>query len=128
MSHEQNQSCIEACKTCAEMCDSCVAASRYDPNPQMMSRCNALCMDCAAMCRLAASYLSRDSEFIDLICQDCAEVCSTCAEECLKHPMSHCRDCAIACNECAEECLKMGTTPLQPSSLRDGVVAMGASM
>lgn len=126
MSSEIHQACIEACKTCAEKCDACLDALRDDPNPQMMSRCTSLCMDCASMCRLAIAYMARDSEFIDLICQDCAEVCSICAEECMKYPMEHCQACGSACNECAEECLRMGTGPLRPGTLVGRSSGMGA--
>ncbi|HYG12622.1 MAG TPA: four-helix bundle copper-binding protein [Methylophilaceae bacterium] len=56
--------------------------------------------------------MRRQSEFIDLICQDCAEVCEQCAEECARHEQGHCQQCADACRKCAEECLRMGTSPV----------------
>lgn len=127
MFREPYQACIEACKTCAKACDMCVAESRHDPNSQLLSRCKVLCMDCAAMCRLAAGYMARESEFIDLVCQDCAEVCAGCAEECLKHPMDYCQDCAAACHACEDACLKMGTAPFRPVSVYDSAYSMGAS-
>jgi hypothetical protein len=72
-----------------------------------MARCIALDMDCAAICRLAAGYMSRDSEFAKQLCQLCAQVCQTCGEECAKHRMDHCQACAQACKQCAEECRRM---------------------
>lgn len=120
MAHKQYSACIEACISCAEACDRCITASRDDPNPSMLTRCNTLCMDCAAMCRLTSSYMAHDSEFIDLICQDCAEVCEVCAEECMKFQSEHHRQCTDACHKCMEECLKMGTVPFKPSSLMTG--------
>jgi hypothetical protein len=65
-------------------------------------------MDCADFCRLTASFVARGSDFVELVCQDCAEICTACAEECEKHASTHCRQCAEACRKCAEECLKVG--------------------
>lgn len=122
MAHKQYSDCIEACLSCAEACDRCVEASRNDPNPAMLTRCNALCMDCAAMCRLTVGYMTRDSEFVDLICQDCAEICESCVEECMRFQDQDeaYRQCTDACHKCMEECLKMGTMPFKPSSLMNG--------
>jgi hypothetical protein len=121
MTHEQNQSCIDACKACADACDRCIQALRDDPSPALMTRCHALCLDSAAICRLAAGFMAYESEFVDLICQDCAEICKTCAEECSQFASrDYCRKCAEACSACAEECLKVGTAPLRPTYLLDG--------
>jgi len=120
MAYEQYSACIEACTFCAEVCDSCMSAARNDPNHPVMTRCNSLCMDCAAICRMTAGFMSRDSEFIDLICQDCAEICEACMDESMKFDTEYCRDCAKACRKCMGECLKMGTMPFKPSSLMNG--------
>ena len=109
MSTPLYQSCIDACITCADACTRCAAACKAEPNHEMLARCMALDKDCAEFCRLAAAFLARDSEFIDLICQDCAEICDACAEECSGHDMEHCQQCAEACRQCAEECLLLGT-------------------
>jgi hypothetical protein len=74
----------------------------------MMRTCVELDMDCADFCRLTATFIGRDSDFIELVCQDCAEICTACAEECEKHDAEHCRQCAETCRRCAEECLKVG--------------------
>lgn len=107
-SHDHYQSCIDACVACAEACDHCAEACERE-DPKMMARCISLNRDCAAMCRLAADFMVRNSEFVDLICQDCAEICEVCSDECATHDQEHCQDCAEACLKCAEECLKMGT-------------------
>jgi hypothetical protein len=73
-----------------------------------MARCIQLDIDCAAICRLAAGYMARGSEFAGAICEVCAEVCDVCAQECAKHSkMEHCRQCAEACKRSAEECRRM---------------------
>ncbi|OYY48754.1 MAG: four-helix bundle copper-binding protein [Methylophilales bacterium 28-44-11] len=107
MAHEQNQSCINACNDCADHCDYCASACLNEGNVNEMVRCISLDIDCAAICRLAAGYMARDSEFAMELCQVCAIVCEACAEECDKHSAEHCKDCAEACRKCAEECRNM---------------------
>ena len=107
MAHEMNKACIEACNACADACDHCATACLMEQHVQSMIRCIALDMDCAAICRLAAGYMSRGSEFAKALCGQCAEVCQACGDECAKHPMEHCRACADACRRCAQECLRM---------------------
>lgn len=109
MSHDQFRSCIEACNECAIACSHCSSACLQEPDPKSMARCIALDIDCAEICRLAAAYMSRGSEFAGAICGVCAEVCDACATECEKHEMDHCKVCAEACRRCAEECRRMST-------------------
>ena len=107
MDTKRYRSCIEACNTCADACDYCAAASLLEDDVKMMAACIALDMDCAAICRMGASYMSRDSRFAVELCQLCAKVCEACAEECVRHPYEHCKACAKACRRCAEECERM---------------------
>ena len=107
MAHAQHGTCIEACNECANACDHCAVACLGEPDPKSMARCIALDLDCAALCRLAASYMARDSESAGALCSLCADVCESCAAECEKHDMQHCRDCAASCRRCAEECRRM---------------------
>jgi hypothetical protein len=107
MAHAQYATCIEACNACAAACDHCAAACLAEENPKPMARCIALDMDCAQVCRMASSYMARDSEFAAAICAMCADVCEACGAECEKHAMDHCRECAAACRRCAEECRRM---------------------
>lgn len=109
MAHTQYASCIEACNTCADACDHCAAACLEEADPKPMARCIALDIDCAALCRLAASYMARGSELAGQMCGFCADVCEACGAECEKHDMQHCRECAAACRRCAEECRRMAT-------------------
>jgi hypothetical protein len=73
----------------------------------MMAKCIALDMDCAAICRLAAGFMARGSDFASQLCQLCATVCDACGGECAKHEHQHCQDCAVACKRCADECRRM---------------------
>lgn len=107
MTQQQFESCIEACNTCADACDFCASSCLKEDDVKMMARCIALDMDCAQICRMAAAYMARGSEFADLLCQACVEICDACAEECAKHQMSHCQECAQACRRCADACRAM---------------------
>ena len=108
MAHEHYTTCIEACNSCADACDHCASACLAEANPKPMARCIALDMDCAAICRMAAGFMARDSEFAESLCTLCAEICDACGAECEKHEMQRCQDCAKACRRCAEECRAMG--------------------
>jgi len=102
------QSCIEACLKCAATCDGCAAACLNEKgHVEMMARCISLDIECAAICRTAAQFMSLDSEHANSLCQLCADVCNACATECEKHEMDHCRECAKVCRQCAEECSSM---------------------
>lgn len=114
MPHQQFQSCIDACHNCALACDHCAVACLDEKDVTMLARCIRLDLDCASICRLAASYMARGSELSGMICEACAEVCDLCAQECEKHSsMDHCRECAQACRRCAEECRRMASTQPQ---------------
>ncbi len=82
MAHEQFQSCIDECYSCAAACDHCAASCLFEQDVQKMAKCIRLDLDCAQMCRLAASYMGRGSEFASPVCNACAEICDACGEEC----------------------------------------------
>ena len=107
MAHQTYQSCVAACNACADACDHCSTACLHEDEVKKVTRCIALDMDCAAICRLASSFMSRDSDFAKPLCKLCAEICQACGDECAKHPMRHCQDCAKACHRCAAECTSM---------------------
>jgi len=106
------RACIDACNLCVGACDRGAAACLAAPNVQELNRSIALAIDCAAICRLAAGFMSRDSEFALLVCAACAEVCDACARECEGQArMEHCQQCGAACRRCAEECRRVGVVP-----------------
>ncbi|MDO9635493.1 MAG: four-helix bundle copper-binding protein, partial [Thiobacillus sp.] len=94
MPHTEFASCIEACNDCAVACDRCAAACLQEPDPKPMARCIALDIDCAALCRLAAGFMARGSEFAQAVCALCAQICETCGAECSQHPHELCQACA----------------------------------
>jgi hypothetical protein len=105
--HVQYQTCIESCKKAVAACLACIKACKSEGHSAMMQRCIALDTDCAEFCQLAVKSMERDSEFVALICEDCAEICQVCSEECSKHSEQHCQDCAKATKACMEECLRV---------------------
>ena len=102
--------CIRACNDCADACDHCAAACLAEEDPGAMARCIALDMDCAAICRLAAGFMARESENAEALCALCSEICEACFGECATHDMDHCKACAEACRRCADECARMAPT------------------
>ncbi|MCB5185736.1 four-helix bundle copper-binding protein [Methylobacillus gramineus] len=104
--HNHYQPCIEALKSCIEACEHCAAACRSEGSPLHMQRCIKLDTDCAEFCRLTLNFLQRESEFADLVVEDCAEICRACGEECAGHQFDHCQQCAKACQHCLDTCLK----------------------
>lgn len=104
------QECIDACEACAAACDACAAACLREDDVKMMAGCIALDMDCSQLCRLAAGFMARGSDFAMALCRQCAEVCAACAAECGQHNADHCRRCADACRHCAAVCGAMAGT------------------
>jgi hypothetical protein len=107
MTHPEYQACIDACTSCAQECEQCAEACLGERDVKEMVECIRLDRDCAAVCWLAASFMSSGSEFVPDVCGICTEICDTCAAECEKHDMEHCRRCARACRACAEQCVIM---------------------
>lgn len=108
MPHEKNQELIQELYNCATTCDHCATACLEEPDVQQLTRCIKLDQDCADICRLTATLLSRASEHGHHLLRECAEICEACARECDKHAhMEHCRQCAEVCHRCAEACSHM---------------------
>jgi hypothetical protein len=110
MSHNQNQSLINALRNCAVECNHCATACLDEQDVKMLSTCIKLDIDCAEICTIAAGFVARGSTHAGHILSECAEICNACAEECEKHAqhgMQHCKDCAEACRKCAEACAQM---------------------
>lgn len=92
---------------CASACHHCSVACLDEPDVQKLTTCIKLDMDCAQICEVSVSYISRASEQVKHLLKECSEICRLCAEECEKHDhMDHCKKCAEACHKCAEACKK----------------------
>ena len=105
MPHQQNKQLLDALNNCAAECNHCTSACLEEQDIKMLARCIKLDIDCAQICSLTASLISRSSEHGNHLLKECAEVCNACADECEKHShMDHCRTCADACRACADAC------------------------
>lgn len=105
MSHEKNEDLIRILWECATICEHCNMACLEEKDLQKLVMCIRLNMDCAEICRSTAVLLSRGSDHMQHLMQECIEVCEACADECEKHShMQHCKECADACRQCAEAC------------------------
>ena len=101
---------IDASLTCEQTCTSCSDSDLAEPDVAEMSRCIALCIECADVCGLVARTLSRlaywDQFVVHRVLQACVRTCTSSAEECDRHAEHH-RDCAICartCRACAKAC------------------------
>jgi hypothetical protein len=113
MSHEKNQGLIETLNNCATECSHCAMSCLEEKDVKMLTACIKLNIDCAEVCRMTASLLSRGSEHGIHLLAECAEICNACGTECKEHShMEHCRKCAEVCFNCAEECTSLSTSIL----------------
>jgi hypothetical protein len=112
------QNCIDACGECVVECERCAVACLNEQDVASMARCIALDLDCAAICRTAVEFMSRNSDFAVDICAVCADICQACAMECEQHKVDHCQRCAQVCRSCADACRAMSRSSLTRSSTR----------
>jgi hypothetical protein len=105
MSHEKNRELISQLNDCAAECNHCATACSEEKDANMLAGCIKLNNDCAEICRLAVSYLSRGSEHTGHVLRACVDICMACARECEEHAhMEHCKVCAETCRDCAQAC------------------------
>ena len=101
---------IDACLTCEQTCTSCADSDLAEKDVAEMSRCIALCIECADVCGLVARSLSRvahwDRVVIHRLLQTCVRTCTNSVEECTRHAEHHrhCAICAKACRACMRAC------------------------
>jgi hypothetical protein len=101
------QNTIDACVAAAQACEACTATCLHEKNIQQLADCLRYTNDCAQACWAAASYISRDSAFIDGACEIALKSCELCARECIKHDYAHCQVAAAAALKCAIECRRI---------------------
>ncbi len=105
--HDQHGPCLQACNDCAAACDHCAISCLNEPEPRAFKSCAKATLDCAAVCRLVAELIARDSRFTREMYLVCAHVCDATAAECEKHSVDHCQVSAEICRACADECRRM---------------------
>lgn len=98
---------IEACLSCAAICNHCAASCAQEEDVKRMAKCIQLNMECASICYSAAQLMSLGSNNAQKVCRICAKIADACTKECRSQPHQHCQECARLCKICAEECRKM---------------------
>jgi hypothetical protein len=101
------QDCIDACNACAQLCAEtmryCLQQGGKHATPQHIS----LLIDCIELCKLASSFMTRNSEHYMHVCSECADICDRCAASCGTFDDPVMRACADACIDCAAACREM---------------------
>lgn len=107
--HDLNDKCARACNDCQRICDACsthcaklVANGKKDHLTTLRT-----CQDCATHCSAAATIVSRNGPFSDLICTACAEACQKCGKACEKFDDKMMKQCAEECFKCEKACREM---------------------
>lgn len=101
------ESLIESCNAAANAADHCLSACLLEPDVAERTRCIALGLETAQICRLLAGFAVRGSTFTPSLARPCLELCEACAEACERHAVAHCKTCAVACRAAAEACRRM---------------------
>jgi hypothetical protein len=109
---DKARQCIEACSECAQACTVCADACLAERTVSALINCIRLNLDCADVCHVTATLLTRpshrDAPALRAQLEACLEICRACADECSRHSdMDHCRLCAETCYACAEACEQM---------------------
>ena len=105
--------CIDECLACVQACSSCADSCLGEERIGELRRCIRLNLDCADVCSMTASDLSRQLEpelgLIRSVLQACAEACRVCGGEYERHASmhEHCRVCAEACRSCEDACRRL---------------------
>jgi hypothetical protein len=108
--HHHFMTCAKACSDCALQCDSCYHHCLHllKEGKKEHERSMRLCVDCAEVCRLAATLSARESHLAVYACDGCAKSCDDCAALCeTSKDDKHMADCARSCRDCAKACREM---------------------
>jgi len=108
--HEHYMKCAKACADCQLQCDMCFqhCAGLVAQGEKTHAATMRSCIDCAEVCKTAATLSARHSPVAGSVCEVCAKVCDQCAVACEKFPDDkHMAACAKSCRDCAKECREM---------------------
>lgn len=108
--------CIQSCNECATACEEAshhclMELEEGKGDRRVHAQAHHMAMDCAALCRMAAAFMARQSPLHGDVCQACAEACRRCAEACAKgQNVTVMEECARICRECEKSCRDMART------------------
>ena len=102
------QLCIDTCLDCFKTCQQmalthCLEVGGLHVAPDHFR----LMLDCAELCRTAATLMMHGSPAHIEVCRLCADVCRKCASSCEK--LSGMEECVRECERCADLCERMTT-------------------
>jgi hypothetical protein len=98
---------VEVCDACSRRCTQ-TAIHCLTRGPDHATRDHIrLLWDCSDICHVAASLMTRGSQFHREMCGTCATVCTACAESCERIDDPIMKDCAAICRDCARLCHEM---------------------
>src|SRR5689334_22274606 len=69
------QACIAACFDCAQTCTACADACLGEQNPEMLTRCIRLNLDCADICGMTGRIMMRQTAFDPLLARAVLQAC-----------------------------------------------------
>lgn len=105
---EEVRRCIQDCLECANICEQTIAFCLQQGGPHAEPDHIRLLRDCAEMCLMAASMMSRGSAFHRQHCALCADVCKACADSCARVGQEpQMKACTDACRKCEQSCRQM---------------------
>ena len=113
---EKLTACIGACFECAPglyRVRGRVSCRGHDRRAHALHRTD---LDCAEICAVTGSVLSRQTgtndEIVMALLETCRTACRVCAEECKRHAHmhEHCRRCAEACRRCESACAELAAS------------------
>lgn len=90
---------IEMCNDCASACDSFLG--HLNRSGSLQPPLLPLLVDAQQLCELAASCMSRQSEFLQKACALCADACQNCANACAVQDSRQLDDLARVCQDTA---------------------------
>ena len=99
------EECIDECLDCYKICilttEYCLSKGGKHAKPKHIL----LLKDCTEICRAAAGFMLRNSEFSKEICRVCRDICNACAESCAEFTDDvQMQACADVCKRCALAC------------------------
>lgn len=102
--------CIACHEVCLETIDYCLSRGGDYAEPAQQR----LMADCAQICRLAADFMTRGSEYDRDSAAFCADVCDRCANACEVFGDAQMVECAEACREVSSACREFVETTDEP--------------
>lgn len=103
MKEEELQYVINVCWSCRDTCQKALyikylhANKAVGPHVQTMA-------NCIQMLQTTADLLTRNTKFVEQICDLCAQMCEDCATSCEKQETEEMQHCADLCRKTARYC------------------------